>query len=176
MQRADLAVMVRRAAIIVTSVLFLARMDPAPAIAADISCRAVADRMVKTAVEDVLSDAMKTDASLKKLDRKSLIEVAGKQLMAAERARLKAHGYMTLLWYGDAAAQQKVAEAAAALQTQKERAHFYFVMGLYQIGSNTPKLAKEGRDTIKQIYNSGHVAFVDNAMWRLLKSDCQISE
>ncbi len=168
--------MVRQAATVLALALLSAILGQTPANAADTSCRAVADRMVKTAVEDILRDAMKADVSLKKLDRKTLVKIAGKQLMAAEPAHLKAHGYMTLLWYGDAGAQQKVAEAAAALQTQKERAHFYFVMGLYQIGSKTPNLAKEGRDTIKQIHNSGHVTFVNDAMWRLLKTDCQISK
>jgi len=176
MQRAELGVLVRRAAIAVTSALFLVPMALMPAIAADTSCRAVADRMVKAAVEDALQDVMKADASLKKLDRRTLIEVAGKQLIAAKRADLKAHGYMTLLWYGDAAAQQMVAEAAAALQTQKERAHFYFVMGLYQIGSKTPKLAQEGRDTIKQVHSSNLVTFVNEATWRLLITDCQMSK
>lgn len=168
--------MFRYAALAVTLALFLVPADPGPANAADTSCRTVADQMVKSAVGNILRDVVKADASLKKLDQKTLVKVAGNKLMAAERPDQKAYGYMTLLWYGDAAARQQVAEAAAALQTQKERAHFYFVMGLYQIGSKTPKLAKEGRDTIKQIHNTGHVAFVNNAMWRLLKSDCQISE
>lgn len=168
--------MFRHAAMAGALALVLTSTSHAPADAADTSCRTVADQMVKTAVEGILRDVVKADASLKKLDQKALVKVAGNKLMAAPRPDQKAYGYMTLLWYGDAAARQKVAEAAAALQTQKERAHFYFVMGLYQIGSKTPKLAKEGRDTIKQIHNSGHVTFVNNAMWRLLKSDCQISE
>ncbi len=176
MPRAELGVLVRQATIVVTLALFLAGIAPTPAITADTSCRAVADRMVKAAVEDALQEVMKADDSLKRLDRRTLIEVAGKQLMAAKRADLKAHGYMTLLWYGDAAARQMVAEAAAALQTQRERAHFYFVMGLYQIGSKTLKLAQEGRDTIKQVHSSNLVTFVNEATWRLLKTDCQMSK
>lgn len=168
--------MFRHAAMAVTLALCLAQTGQRPANATDTSCRTVADQMVKSAVEDILRDVVKTDASLKKLDQKTLVKVAGNKLMAAKRPDQKAHGYMTLLWYGDAAARQQVAEAAAALQTQKERAHFYFVMGLYQIGSKTPKLAKEGRGTIKQIHNTGHVTFVNDAIWRLLKSDCKISE
>lgn len=161
---------------VVALALFLAPTDQGAANAADTSCRTVADQMVKTAVENILRDVVKADASLKKLDQKTLVKVAGNKLMTAERADHKAYGYMTLLWYGDAAARQKVAEAAAALQTQEERAHFYFVMGLYQIGSKTPKRAKEGRGTIKQIHNTGHVTFVNDAIWRLLKTDCQINE
>jgi len=147
----------------------------APAYAAD-SCATVANSVVKDAVEDVLGKAVKDNPELKKLSQKELVKRSGNVLLTAERPGIQAYGFMMLMWYGDQADRDKVAKTAAALQTEQQRAHFYFVLGLNQIRSKTPKVAAEGRDYIRQIRDTGHVTFVNDAMWKSLIDDCQLSQ
>lgn len=132
--------------------------------------------VVKDAVEDILKQVLNDHPNLKDLSQEELVATAGDKLLAAERPDFKAYGYMMLLWYGDEAARQTVADSAATLQTPEERAHFYFVMGLGKIRSDNPEVASQGRDYIRQMRDSGHVTFVNDALWDQLITDCQISE
>lgn len=162
--------------VVVLSALTLLGAVLAPLPARAETCQALANFVVKDAVEDILKQVLSDHPNLKDLSQEELVATAGDKLLAAERPDFKAYGYMMLLWYGDEAARQTVADSAAALQTPEERAHFYFVMGLGKIRSDNPEVASQGRDYIRQMRDSGHVTFVNDALWDQLITDCHISE
>ncbi len=139
------------------------------------TCRTVAHRAVSEAVEGILADVLKSNPELKAMDRQALLKTAADKLMTADRPDFKAYGYMIRLFYdGDEAARKQVAEAAAALKTEAERAHLFFVLGLNLIRAKTQKAALQGRDFLKQIRASGHVNFVSDGLWEELES-CEIA-
>jgi hypothetical protein len=147
----------------------------APVRAAE-TCSTVANTVVKQAVEDVLNKVIKDHPDLTKLTQKELVKKAGTILLQAPKPDIQAYGYMMLLWYGDQGDRDQVAQTAAKLETEAQRAHFYFVMGLYQIRAEKPDVAKQGRDYIRQMRDSGHVTFVNDAMWTSLIDECQLSQ
>jgi hypothetical protein len=143
------------------------------AIADDTTCSALADSIVDTATRDVLTTAVKENPQLKKLEGNDLASAAGKLFLTAERPDFKAYGYMMLLWYGGKDGRDLVSEVGAQLQTEEDRAHFYFVLGLFQLRSTDAKIAATGRDYVRQMRDSGKVTFVNDAMWDQL-AKCQL--
>jgi hypothetical protein len=123
---------------------------------------------------DVLSDAVKTNPKLKDMDGNELASEAGKIFLTAERPNFKAYGYMMLLWYGGAEGRDLVTKVGSGLETEEDRAHFYFVLGLFQLRAKEAKVAATGRDYIRQMRDSGKVTFVPDAMWDQLISECRL--
>lgn len=145
-----------------------------PALAQQMTCRDLADVIVQQATTDVLADAVKKNPSLKELDEGELAKVAGKTFLGAERPDFKAYGFMMLLWYGGDEGRSIAAQGAADLQTEEERAHFFFVQGLFQLRSPKAGSAAQGRDVVRQVRDSGKVTFVEDAMWDQLINQCQL--
>lgn len=160
---------------IATTVLAAAIAAASPARAAE-TCSAVANAVVKQGVEDVLNKVIKDHPELTKMTQKELVRKAGHILLEAPRPDIQAYGYMMLLWYGDETDRKKVAQTVADLETEAQRAHFYFVMGLYQIRAEKPDVAAQGRDYIRQMRDSGHVTFVNDAMWAALIDECELTQ
>jgi hypothetical protein len=148
----------------------------APAHAQAASCQEYVNKIVKDNVEGILNSVLEQRPELKTLSQKELVKTAGEQLITADEAKLRVHGYMMLMWYGDEPARQKLAEHAGVLETEADRANFYFVMGLNLLRSKTPKTAAQGRDYIKQMKGTGHVTFVNDVMWTNLIEDCEIAK
>jgi hypothetical protein len=159
----------RRAA----AVLICISLSASPAFAQDACCD-VTNAIVQQATRDVLSEALKTNPALKTLSSEELAKVAGKTFLGADRPDFKAYGYMMLLWYGGKEGRDMVANASGTLATEEERAHLYFVMGLFQLRSSNPKTASTGRDYIRQMRDSGKVTFVNDAMWDQLIKGCRL--
>lgn len=144
--------------------------------AAAATCKEFADSVVRHAVQDVLNTAKADNAELEKLSQQELVNVAGQKLMDAPKPDIRAYGYMMLLWYGEGEARRKVVEASARLKSIEGRAHYHFVMALLELGSQSSQVAQRGRDHLRQIRESGHVAFVNDEMWDQLVTGCEIAE
>jgi hypothetical protein len=160
----------RRAAFALTVILSSA----SAALAQDNTCRDVTDAIVQQTTRDVLSDALKSNPDLKKLSSEQLAKVGGKTFLAADRPDFKAYGFMMLLWYGGKEGRDMVANASEKLTTEEDRAHLFFVMGMFQLRSPNPKSASAGRNLIRQIRDSGKVTFAPDAMWDQLIKDCRL--
>ncbi|MGE3987454.1 hypothetical protein [Pseudorhodoplanes sp.] len=145
-----------------------------PAVAQNPTCRDLVDGIVRQATSDVLSDAAKARPSMKELGSEQLARLAGKQFLGADRADFKAYGYMMLLWYGGKEGRDIAASHSASLSTEEDRAHFYFVLGLFQLRSANIKTANTGRDYIRQVRASGKVTFVKDEMWNELETGCRL--
>lgn len=158
-----------RAALALTFIL-----SSASASLAQDACRNVTDAIVQQTTRDVLSDALKSNPDLKKLSSEQLAKVAGKTFLTADRPDFKAYGYMMLLWYGGKEGRDMVANASEKLDTEEERAHLFFVMGMFQLRSPNPKSASAGRNLIRQLRDTGKVTFVNDAMWDQLIKDCRL--
>lgn len=161
---------------VIAAISLAVALAASSAVRAAESCGTVANSVVKQAVEDVLNSVIKDHPDLKKLTQQELVKKAGNILLEAPKPDIQAYGFMMLLWYGDKEDRDKVAKTAANLETEEQRAHFYFVMGLYQIRSKTSDVAAQGRDYIRQMRDSGHVTFVNDAMWSALIDECQFSQ
>jgi hypothetical protein len=138
------------------------------------SCRVTANEMVNTATAELLQDVIKKDPELAKLDERTLVLEAGKKLITAERSDFKARGWMMLLWYGGKPGGEIVANSAETLETEEDRAHLYFVMGLFQLGSPKQETATAGRTLLGQVKDTGKVTFVPDDMWKLLIETCDL--
>ena len=144
-----------------------------PALADEPACAALADTIVETATRDVLRDAVEANPELKELDGNELASGAGRIFLTADRPDFKAYGYMMLLWYGGKDGRDLVAQAGPELQTEEDRAHYYFVLGLFQLRSKDAATAATGRDYIRQMRDSGKVTFVSEAVWDQLDQQVQ---
>lgn len=163
-----------RSVICLAALLFALAAAPRSAMA--VTCEAFANGVVREAVEDVLDKLKDSDPGLKKLGQQELINLAGAKLVEADKPDIKAYGYMMLLWYGEGEARRKIAETGAKLEGMKDRAHYHFVLALMEISSKSPQIASRGRGNLRELRESGHVAFVDDAMWDRLVEDCEIAE
>jgi hypothetical protein len=163
--------MARAACTIVAFVV--AAISAVPALAAP-ACKEIVNGIVQTATRDVLKDAVANSPELQKLSEQELVLTAGKTFLTAERPDFKAYGYMMLLWYGGKQGQELFTNVAPTLDTEVDRAHYYFVLGLYQMRAATPKVAATGRDYVRQMRDSGKVTFVPDDMWRQLIDDCSL--
>ncbi len=149
-------------------------LSASPALSQGTTCSDVTNAIVQQATRDVLSDALKTNPALKKLSSEQLAKVAGEKFLSADRPDFKAYGFMMLLWYGGKEGRDLVANASEKLATEEERAHLFFVMGMFQLRSPNPKSASAGRNLIRQIRDSGKVTFVNDAMWDQLIKECRL--
>lgn len=138
------------------------------------TCQAVANEIVKSATASVLKDAVDQIPELQTLSDEALVLKAGPIFLRAERPDFKAYGYMMLLWYGGETGRALVVDIAPKLTTEADRAHYYFVLGLYKLRSQTPDVAATGRDYIRQMRDSGKIDFVNDAMWDALIKDCRM--
>ena len=138
------------------------------------TCRDVSDEIVKTATSELLQDVAKNDPQLAELDEKTLVLEGGKKLLEAPQPDFKARGWMMLLWYGGKTGQEIVAKSAEGLTTEEDRAHLYFVMGLFQLGSPKAETAAGGRNLLSQVKDTGKVTFVPDEMWALLLETCEL--
>ena len=138
------------------------------------TCQDLANAIVKQATTDVLRDAVNDSPALQKLSDEELVLKAGKIFLGAERPDFKAYGYMMLLWYGGKTGRDLVTEIGPKLATEDDRAHYYFVLGLYQLQSKKPDVATTGRDYIRQMRDSGKVKFVNDDMWTALIEECRL--
>ena len=150
-----------------------AALSVVPAAAAP-ACKDVANGIVQTATRDVLKDAVANSPALQNLSEKELVLTAGQQFLTAERADFKAYGYMMLLWYGGQEGRELVKNIGPKLDTEEDRAHYYFVLGLHQLRAAKSETAATGRDYIRQMRDSGKVTFVPDEMWRQLIDDCSL--
>jgi len=137
------------------------------------TCRIAADNIVHTATTELLQEVVNNNPNLQQLDEQELVIEAGKKLIEAPRPDFKARGWMMLLWYGGKQGQEIVAKSAESLQTEEDRAHLYFVMGLFQLTSQQADTAAGGRTLLSQVKDTGKVTFVPNDMWTVLET-CQL--
>lgn len=164
---------------VVTGLMLAASAWAAPAHAqsaeaAAPTCKDFANEIVQRATTGVLKDAVEENPELKKLTDEQLVLTAGPIFLKAERPDFKSYGYMMLLWYGGQKGRDLVAQMAPKLETEADRAHYYFVLGMHQIRSNKPDIAATGRDYIRQMRDSGKVEFVNDAMWTGLIDECRL--
>lgn len=138
------------------------------------TCKAAANDIVTGTTRDILEKVVDENPDLKSLGESELVKVAGTKLLTAERADFQAYGYMMLLWFGGKEGRAQVTEVAPTLKTEEQRAHYYFVLGLHQIRADGAKTALTGRDYIRQMRDSGKVAFVGDDMWSLLIETCTL--
>lgn len=140
----------------------------------DVPCRELADSLARQATREVLADAVEADPSLKHLSEEELAKKAGRIFLSAERPDFKAYGFIMLLWFGGEEGRGIAAQGAADLETEDDRAHFYFVQGMYQLRASSSELASTGRDYIRQIRDTGKVTFVSDDMWDQLINRCRL--
>ncbi|MGD9868773.1 MAG: hypothetical protein AB7U38_12310 [Hyphomicrobiales bacterium] len=138
------------------------------------TCQQYVNTAVKDNVESVLNAVLKDRPDLRDLTQEQLVKTAGEQLITADDAKLRVHGYMMLMWYGDEESRKKLAEHAAALETEAGRANFYFVMGMNLLRSKKPDASTQGRDYIRQMRETGHVTSVNDVMWDNLIEGCTL--
>ena len=138
------------------------------------ACKDLANEIVHTATSDVLKDAVSKSPTLQKLSDEELVLAAGKTFLTAERPDFKAYGYMMLLWYGGQPGRDMVANIGPKLESEEDRAHYYFVLGLHQMRSAKQETAATGRDYIRQMRDSGKVGFVTDTMWDQLIEQCRL--
>lgn len=139
-----------------------------------VSCRDLADSLARQATREVLADAIEANPSLKELSEEELAKKAGRIFLSADRPDFKAYGFIMLLWFGGEEGRSIAAQGAAELETEDDRAHFYFVQGMYQLRASDLKLANTGRDYIRQMRDTGKVTFVSDAMWDQLINQCRL--
>ncbi|MEZ5875459.1 MAG: hypothetical protein R3D30_11735 [Hyphomicrobiales bacterium] len=137
-------------------------------------CRKAADDVVQIATTELLQKVLEDDPALAEMDENALVLQAGKRLMESPRPDLKARGWMMLLWYGDKTEHDLVAKSAETLQTEEDRAHLYFVMGLYQLTASTADTAAGGRDLLAKVKDTGKVTFVPDEMWTMFLETCEL--
>jgi len=150
----------------------LALLFAGPASAAP--CRTVTDDVANTAATELLQQVVKNDPQLAELDEKTLLLEGGKKLIEAPQPDYKARGWMMLLWYGGKPGQEIVASSAEGLETEEDRAHLYFVMGLFQLGSPNAETAAAGRSLLSQVKDTGKVTFVPEELWTLFLQACEL--
>jgi len=138
------------------------------------TCQDLANEIVKSATTGVLKDAVEAKPELKQLSDEELVLKAGRIFLAAERPDFKAYGYMMLLWFGGKTGRELVVNIAPKLNTEADRAHYYFVLGLYQLRSSEPEVAAKGRDYVRQMRDSGKVEFVEDGTWDDLITGCRL--
>lgn len=138
------------------------------------TCKDLTNEIVKSATTGVLKDAVEAKPELRQLTDEELVLKAGRIFLAAERPDFKAYGYMMLLWYGGKTGRELVVNIAPKLDTEADRAHYYFVLGMYQLRSTDPEVAAKGRDYVRQMRDSGKVQFVENGTWDDLITGCRL--
>jgi hypothetical protein len=152
------------------AVLLAASLTPALAE----SCRNAADAVVKTETSELLEEVVKNDPQLGELDGETLVIESGKTLLEAPQPDFKARGWMMLMWYGGKPGRDIVSKSSEKLTTEADRAHLYFVMGLYQLSSKKPETAAEGRKLLSQVKDTGKVTFVPDEMWAIFLKTCEL--
>ncbi len=136
------------------------------------TCKKLAEAVVQTATGDILTQAAKDQPELAKQGLTTLSIAIAKNLLKKENPVSKAHALMLLMWNGGADGKKIAQDSAQSFQTETDRAHYYFVLGLYQIKLKNPEIAARGRSFIQQMRDSGKVTFVDDNVWKQLTTTC----
>lgn len=160
--------------LIIAAVASILAASSAGAQETDVPCRDLADSLARQATREVLADAIEANPSLKQLSGEELAKNAGRIFLSAERPDFKAYCFIMLLWFGGEEGRGIAAEGAAALETEDDRAHFYFVQGMYQLRASDSELANTGREYIRQVRDTGKVTFVADHMWDQLINQCRL--
>lgn len=137
-------------------------------------CREVVDAIVHTETTELLQTVVKNDPALEQLGEEELVLEGGKTLLKSDRPDFKARGWMMLLWYGGKTGQDLVAASSETLQTEKDRAHLYLVMGMYQLRAKSPETAAGGRSLLSQVKDTGEISFLPDEMWTLFLESCEL--
>jgi len=101
---------------------------------------------------------------------------SGLRLIKTESVKLRAEGYMLLLFRGDEETLAKAGEAADAMTTEQELAPFRFALGLYQLRTSNPEVAAKGRNNLIRVKEGRQIRFVREADWKAFTGECEIAK